>query len=307
MPPPAAGPITHHGDVDATALPSSSMAGQAMSDMSDMPLFYSPGTITQQQHPLPDATIGFQPGPFCAIPGDGQNYYQNPSHSNDAGKNDRYTFENNINHNHDNDNNEYAYDDDDGDDDKEDNDSSNDDDDDDDDEEEEETEGRLRYATTLSSPPPSRRTAGSATGHSKRGNHTHQPATTTEEAVTATAAATESFSPRNPDHRVRNRMAANKCRRKTRDAIDRLEEETRHGADLHDHLAAQAAALRSEIYDLNNMLLRHDDCDCVLIQQYLRNTAAAPTAGRARAAARGAPGPGGDGESSGRAVEDGGA
>lgn len=68
-------------------------------------------------------------------------------------------------------------------------------------------------------------------------------------------------------------MAANKCRKRKNDetedlkvAGDRVEEE-------HAVLVANAAALRSQVLDLKNELLKHGDCDCELIRTYIENAA----------------------------------
>lgn len=75
------------------------------------------------------------------------------------------------------------------------------------------------------------------------------------------------------DQRARNRVAANKCRLKTKAAVTRLEEEERAASERHAELSRTVAGLKDEIYVLRNQLLMHTDCDCIMIQKYLANTA----------------------------------
>lgn len=73
--------------------------------------------------------------------------------------------------------------------------------------------------------------------------------------------------------REQNRAAATKCRAKTKAAINKLEEDERYASEQRAYLAAVADRLRSEVLFLKSELLRHSDCDCVLIQQYLARMA----------------------------------
>lgn len=75
------------------------------------------------------------------------------------------------------------------------------------------------------------------------------------------------------DQRARNRVAANKCRLKTKAAVTRLEEEERAASERHAELSRAVAGLKDEVYVLRNQLLMHTDCDCTMIHKYLANTA----------------------------------
>lgn len=75
------------------------------------------------------------------------------------------------------------------------------------------------------------------------------------------------------DQRERKRLAAYRCRLKTREAAKRLEREEQAAAEHRSQLEACVAQLREEVYDLRSTLLLHADCDCALIRQYLGNAA----------------------------------
>lgn len=99
----------------------------------------------------------------------------------------------------------------------------------------------------------------------------HQPsgATTTVDINTDSKSATLSPSSK----RARNRVAATKCRAKTKAAIAKLEADERMLSSRHELLTEEKAQLRDEIYVLKKMLLEHSGCNCVLIREYLANTA----------------------------------
>ncbi len=90
-----------------------------------------------------------------------------------------------------------------------------------------------------------------------------------------TTAATTAQQQQPTSQRDRNRMAATRCRAKTRAAIQRLEEDERALEERNNLLTAEVAALREH-------LLLHHNCNCVAIRQYLRNVARiiAQTGGR---------------------------
>jgi len=75
----------------------------------------------------------------------------------------------------------------------------------------------------------------------------------------------------NPTQRERNRMAATKCRAKTKAAVTQLEIVERDASDRREVLNSEAAALRSEVLFLRNMVLEHHSCRCVDKQNYIRN------------------------------------
>lgn len=73
--------------------------------------------------------------------------------------------------------------------------------------------------------------------------------------------------------RERNRMAATRCRAKTKAVNMQLEEADQTISDRHSSLAAEVAALREQVVGLRTQLLEHGDCDCTPIQQYIQNAA----------------------------------
>ncbi|KAI3573232.1 hypothetical protein IWW34DRAFT_887309 [Fusarium oxysporum f. sp. albedinis] len=82
--------------------------------------------------------------------------------------------------------------------------------------------------------------------------------------------------PKDPRRRrvlERNRIAATKCRIRKRDEASALacHEEAMEGQNRH--LTACVDSLTHEIYYLKTQLLRHTECNCVLIQNYIANEA----------------------------------
>lgn len=73
--------------------------------------------------------------------------------------------------------------------------------------------------------------------------------------------------------KARNRVAAAKCREKARSAIERLAEKEPLVYAKNAELKAVAADLRAQALSMHHLLLRHTQCDCVLIQEYLANRA----------------------------------
>lgn len=73
--------------------------------------------------------------------------------------------------------------------------------------------------------------------------------------------------------RLRNRAAATKCRMKSKVAIAQLEATERVLSDQHSQLSATVTGLRDEVLTLKNEILLHGNCDCDLINHYLRNAA----------------------------------
>ncbi|KAH8754856.1 hypothetical protein F5883DRAFT_526679 [Diaporthe sp. PMI_573] len=70
--------------------------------------------------------------------------------------------------------------------------------------------------------------------------------------------------------RERNRIAACRSRLKKSKNIKHLEEEERLMSIKHECLSAYVAGLQGEVFELENMLLAHRDCDCVVIQKYFK-------------------------------------
>ncbi|KAH8753306.1 hypothetical protein F5883DRAFT_432404 [Diaporthe sp. PMI_573] len=72
---------------------------------------------------------------------------------------------------------------------------------------------------------------------------------------------------------ARSRVAANKCRAKSKQAVADLESTERAMSSAHLELSATARDLRDEVLQLKTALLAHGNCDDSLIQQYLINQA----------------------------------
>lgn len=76
--------------------------------------------------------------------------------------------------------------------------------------------------------------------------------------------------------RERNRMAATKCRAKSKAAITKLEEEERMMSDQRRSLVAQKSALVDEMLNLREQLLLHGSCESesgAYIKKYITNAA----------------------------------
>ncbi|KAH6880125.1 hypothetical protein B0T10DRAFT_148708 [Thelonectria olida] len=71
----------------------------------------------------------------------------------------------------------------------------------------------------------------------------------------------------------RNRIAATKCRMRKRDEASALAQREQAMEDHNRHLSKIFDDLTAEIYHLKTQLLRHTDCNCVLIQKYIAHEA----------------------------------
>ena len=71
----------------------------------------------------------------------------------------------------------------------------------------------------------------------------------------------------------RNRVAASKCRQKKKAWVQDLEAEAREAQAMSKQLRACVGALKGEVLQLKNELLKHNTCDCTPIRQYLSNEA----------------------------------
>jgi hypothetical protein len=80
--------------------------------------------------------------------------------------------------------------------------------------------------------------------------------------------------------RARNRVAANKFRKKSKAAVADLEAVERGLRAQHEQLSMMARDLREEVLGLKNELLLHGNCDCAMIHQYLSHTARTLSLGR---------------------------
>ncbi|KAH6983798.1 hypothetical protein EDB80DRAFT_756941 [Ilyonectria destructans] len=82
--------------------------------------------------------------------------------------------------------------------------------------------------------------------------------------------------PRDPQRRrilERNRIAATKCRLRKRDEASALASREQAMEEKNRYLSTCFDQLTAEIYHLKTQLLRHTDCNCVLIQKYIANEA----------------------------------
>ncbi|KAH6961771.1 hypothetical protein BKA56DRAFT_637276 [Ilyonectria sp. MPI-CAGE-AT-0026] len=82
--------------------------------------------------------------------------------------------------------------------------------------------------------------------------------------------------PRDPQRPLileRNRIAATKCRLRKRDEASALASREQAMEEKNRYLSTCFDQLTAEIYHLKTQLLRHTDCNCVLIQKYIANEA----------------------------------
>ncbi|KAI3574086.1 hypothetical protein IWW34DRAFT_885329 [Fusarium oxysporum f. sp. albedinis] len=82
--------------------------------------------------------------------------------------------------------------------------------------------------------------------------------------------------PKDPRRRrvlERNRIAANKCRLRKRDEALALASREETMEDQNRYLMTCFDSLTVEVYHLKTQLLRHTECNCVLIQNYIANEA----------------------------------
>ncbi|KAI3573964.1 hypothetical protein IWW34DRAFT_884750, partial [Fusarium oxysporum f. sp. albedinis] len=71
----------------------------------------------------------------------------------------------------------------------------------------------------------------------------------------------------------RNRIAATKCRIRKREEASALASREEAMKDQNRYLTACFDTLTDEIYHIKSQLLRHTNCNCVLIQNYIENEA----------------------------------
>ncbi|KAJ9637704.1 hypothetical protein H2201_004140 [Coniosporium apollinis] len=67
----------------------------------------------------------------------------------------------------------------------------------------------------------------------------------------------------------RNRVAASKCRQKKKEWTSNLEQQARELTAQRAHLQAYVTSLRDEVLYLKDQMLRHSDCNCVKMREYL--------------------------------------
>lgn len=69
--------------------------------------------------------------------------------------------------------------------------------------------------------------------------------------------------------RQRNRMAASKCRKKSKEKNEIMLEQEKELEQKHQLLKSCVNSLRDEVLDLREELLKHAHCDCEPIQHHL--------------------------------------
>lgn len=79
--------------------------------------------------------------------------------------------------------------------------------------------------------------------------------------------------------RNRNRIAANKCRVKTKAAIAELEATEREESSKHKQLSMTLRSLQADVFALKSQILLHGICGDKLIQNYLNESARSLTGG----------------------------
>lgn len=80
-------------------------------------------------------------------------------------------------------------------------------------------------------------------------------------------------SAKTPRSREANRLAAAKCRRKSRKSVSKLQERERCLVLENRRLIASATQLRDEVLNLKTEILGHGDCDSDVIKAYIDNAA----------------------------------
>ncbi|WQF76260.1 Putative basic-leucine zipper domain-containing protein [Colletotrichum destructivum] len=78
---------------------------------------------------------------------------------------------------------------------------------------------------------------------------------------------------RKKTHRVKNRVAAKRCREKTKQYETELANKEKQVTQKRVYLDACVTALKNEVLALRNQILDHGNCDCEMIQGYIARTA----------------------------------
>ncbi|KAH6695743.1 hypothetical protein F5X68DRAFT_258281 [Plectosphaerella plurivora] len=73
--------------------------------------------------------------------------------------------------------------------------------------------------------------------------------------------------------RLRNREAAQKCRKRKQRGIEALQNQEVAVEALHDSLVTEASQLQHEVLVLKNMVLNHGGCNCAFIEDYIQGAA----------------------------------
>lgn len=104
------------------------------------------------------------------------------------------------------------------------------------------------------------------------GSKPKSPRTSTKRRRGATANTAEARANREVNLE-KNRQAANRCRKKKRDWMDRLEDKHRTLSAHNKLLRVELAGLNTTVYALKELVLRHADCGSCPIDEYVRREA----------------------------------
>lgn len=74
-------------------------------------------------------------------------------------------------------------------------------------------------------------------------------------------------------YRERNRIAAHKCRQKSKKGVQELQQQERDLAEQNKVLTAHVGHLKNEVLGLKNEILNHGNCEDQLIQHYIAESA----------------------------------
>lgn len=74
-------------------------------------------------------------------------------------------------------------------------------------------------------------------------------------------------------YRERNRIAAHKCRQKTKQSVQELQQQERDLAEQNKFLNAHVDHLKEEVLGLKNQILNHGNCEDEIIQNYITESA----------------------------------
>ncbi|RYO81931.1 hypothetical protein DL766_001047 [Monosporascus sp. MC13-8B] len=107
-------------------------------------------------------------------------------------------------------------------------------------------------------------TAPTAAAYHQRGSVESQAASPTSQSRPETSGLSQ---------RERNRIAAQKCRRKSKQYQKDLADRARDLANLNKLLSAERLALKDEVFVLKSEVLKHGSCNCSVIDDYIAKTA----------------------------------
>lgn len=81
------------------------------------------------------------------------------------------------------------------------------------------------------------------------------------------------YPPQGKTHKERNRLAATKFRSRKREGTDKMKVDEEALERRNRQLSSSVKELTQEVYQLKMQLLKHSDCDCTLIQDYIQSEA----------------------------------